>query len=131
MAGRTPSEGGHLGEHRGRRSPRTVGGVVHRARHDLGHVLLEELLAPRGGGVVDEGERRDGILLKRRKVHTRREPGNFLVYRPSRGARSTGLKGGEYQLIKDSKNSAGEVFFPLSAQALHSKTLEVTASSTN
>ena len=39
------------------------------ASGDLGHVMLEELLAPRGGGVVDEGERRDGILLKRRVVH--------------------------------------------------------------
>ena len=101
MAGRTPSEGGHLGEHRGRRSPRTVGGVVHRARHDLGHVLLEELLAPRGGGVVDEGERRDGILLKRRVVHARRVPGNPLEYGSSRGARSTSLKDIQSQFIEN------------------------------
>ena len=52
-------------------SPQTVGGVVHQARHDPGHVLLEELLAPRGGGVVNEGERRDGILLRRGVVHAR------------------------------------------------------------
>ncbi len=32
-------------------------------------MLLEELLTPRGGGVVHEGERSDDILLRRGVVH--------------------------------------------------------------
>ena len=48
---------------------RTVRGVVLGASDDLGHVFLEELLTPRGGRVVDEGERSDGIFLMRCIVH--------------------------------------------------------------
>ncbi len=50
---------------------RTVRGVVLGASDDLGHVFLEELLAPRGGRVVDEGERRDDIFLRRGEVDPR------------------------------------------------------------
>ena len=48
---------------------RTVRGVVLGASDDLGHVFLEELLAPRRGRVVDEGERRDDVFLMRCIVH--------------------------------------------------------------
>ena len=46
-------------------------GCSPRASDDLGHVLLEKLLAPRGGRVVDEGERSDDIFLMRGEVHAR------------------------------------------------------------
>ena len=46
-----------------------IGGVVLGACDDLGHVFLEELLAPRRGRVVDEGERSDDIFLRRGEVH--------------------------------------------------------------
>ena len=44
------------------------------ASGDLGHVMLEELLAPRGGGVVDEGERREASLLRSGVVGARGVP---------------------------------------------------------
>ena len=50
---------------------RTVRGVVLGASDDLGHVLLEKLLTPRGGRVVDEGKRRDGIFLRGGTVDSR------------------------------------------------------------
>ena len=65
------------------------------------HVLLEELLAPRGGGVVDEGERRDGILLKRRVVHTpveNQETSSFIG--PAAALEAPVLRGKKYQLIE-------------------------------
>ena len=58
-----------------RRTPRPVADrVARRIVHDVGHVLEEELLAPRGGGVVDEGERREASLLRSGVVGARGVP---------------------------------------------------------
>ena len=58
-----------------RRTPRPVADrVARRIVDDVGHVLEEELLAPRGGGVVDEGERREASLLRSGVVGARGVP---------------------------------------------------------
>ena len=58
-----------------RRTPRPVAdGVARRIVDNVGHVLEEELLAPRGGGVVDEGERREASLLRSGVVGARGVP---------------------------------------------------------
>ena len=58
-----------------RRTPRPVAdGVARRIVDDVGHVLVEEWLAPRSGGVVDEGERREASLLRSGVVGARGVP---------------------------------------------------------
>ena len=65
---------------RRRRTPRPVtDSVALRIIDDVGHVLAKKVLAPRRGGVVDEGERRDANLLRGSIVDARRVPEDTIV----------------------------------------------------